>query len=65
MCSVAARVGGIVAPLMLNMADVIPNLHLIVFGLVTIVAGVSLIPLPETNGKKLPETMAEGEEFGK
>ncbi|XP_071800449.1 solute carrier family 22 member 4-like [Asterias amurensis] len=65
MCSVAARVGGIVAPLMLNMADVIPNLHLIVFGIVTIVAGVSLIPLPETNGKKLPETMAEGEEFGK
>ena len=65
MCSVAARVGGIVAPLLLSMAEVVPNLHLILFGIFTILAGTLLIPMPETNGKKLPETMAEGEEFGK
>ncbi|XP_022110864.1 solute carrier family 22 member 13-like isoform X2 [Acanthaster planci] len=68
LCSVTARVGSIVAPLILNLAkneNITDDLHLIVFGTVALTAGLLLIPLPETKGEKLPETMRDGEEFGK
>ncbi|XP_022110865.1 solute carrier family 22 member 13-like [Acanthaster planci] len=68
LCSMTARVGSIVAPLILNLAkdeNITDDLHLIVFGTVALIAGLLLIPLPETKGEKLPETMRDGEEFGK
>ncbi|XP_038059995.1 solute carrier family 22 member 13-like [Patiria miniata] len=68
LCSVTARVGSIVAPFIFNLAkldNVTNDLHLIVFGAAAVVAGVLLIPLPETKGRDLPDTMREGEEFGK
>ena len=37
----------------------------IIFGVVGLVAGLSAIVLPETKGQKLPETLEEGENFGK
>ncbi|XP_077977092.1 organic cation transporter protein-like [Glandiceps talaboti] len=65
LCSMFARIGGIVAPQLLLMSSLWKNLPAIVFGVAAIIAGILILPLPETRGKKLPETMEEGERFGK
>ena len=42
-------------------ADISPYIPLNVFGVVTLLAGVLILLLPETRRKALPETMAESE----
>ncbi|WAQ96360.1 ORCT-like protein [Mya arenaria] len=53
--SCMARVGGILAP---YIAD------LIVFGALSLTAGILALYLPETRGRKLPETIEQGIKFG-
>ncbi|XP_070532061.1 organic cation transporter protein-like isoform X2 [Ptychodera flava] len=65
MCSMCARIGGILAPQLLLMSKLWSKLPSVVFGVACVVAGILILPLPETRGKKLPETMEEGERFGK
>jgi len=38
---------------------------LIVFGILSLVAGLLLLTLPETMNKDLPDTIDEGERFGR
>ena len=38
---------------------------LLIFGILSVIAGLLLLLLPETYGQKLPDTMKEGEEFGR
>ena len=38
---------------------------LLVFGILSVIAGLLLLLLPETYGRKLPDTMQEGEDFGR
>ena len=59
-----ARVGAIVSPLILIVGDYYYPAPLIIFGTTTILAGFLSFLLPETRGKKLPETIEEGEIFG-
>ena len=61
----SARIGGIIAPLILILGDYWQPLPLIVFGSVAVIAGLLVLLLPETKGKTLPETIEEGEQFGK
>ncbi|XP_078000073.1 organic cation transporter protein-like [Glandiceps talaboti] len=65
LCSMFARIGGILAPQLLLMATIWKSLPAMIFGIAAIIAGILILPLPETRGKKLPETMEEGERFGK
>ncbi|XP_078000072.1 organic cation transporter protein-like [Glandiceps talaboti] len=65
LCSMFARIGGILAPQLLLMATIWKSLPAMIFGIAAIIAGILILPLPETRGKKLPETMKEGEQFGK
>ncbi|XP_077976897.1 organic cation transporter protein-like isoform X2 [Glandiceps talaboti] len=65
LCSMSARIGGMLAPQMLLMADLWAKLPPLVFGVASIIAGVLILPLPETRGINLPETLEEGEQFGK
>ncbi|XP_070532070.1 organic cation transporter protein-like isoform X2 [Ptychodera flava] len=65
MCSMCARIGGILAPQLLLMSKIWAKLPAVVFGVSCILAGILILPLPETRGKKLPETLEEGERFGK
>ncbi|XP_041461643.1 organic cation transporter protein-like [Lytechinus variegatus] len=63
-CSMMARVGAIVSPLILILGDYYYPAPLIIFGTTTILAGFLSLLFPETQGKKLPETIEEGEIFG-
>lgn len=60
--SVFARIAGLVAPFIAVLST---QIALIVFGVCGMLAGSVVLLLPETLGTKLPETLEEGEEFGK
>ena len=57
--SMAARAGGILAPLIANMRGSVPNLHLIIFGGFTLISGVVNLKLPETQDEPLPNTIED------
>ncbi|XP_072037353.1 organic cation transporter protein-like [Amphiura filiformis] len=63
--SAASRVGGMVAPLIFLLEDTWKPLPFMIFGSCALLAGVLTLLLPETRNKNLPETLEEGEEFGK
>lgn len=63
--SMIARVGGILAPYINILADIWKPFPLIIFGSLAFIGGLLSLYLPETLGKQLPETIEEGENFGK
>ncbi|XP_072182317.1 organic cation transporter protein-like [Diadema setosum] len=64
LCSMSARVAGILSPLILLLNQAWEPLPVLIFGVSSIAAGLLALFLPETKGAKLPETMMEGELFG-
>ncbi|XP_066279580.1 organic cation transporter protein-like [Branchiostoma lanceolatum] len=56
-----ARVGGIIAPFIYLLADTWRPLPLLTFGLMSIVSGLTMLTMPETLGKPLPNTIASVE----
>ena len=64
MASMSGRVGSIVSPLALYMAELWKPLPLVLFSSLSFTGGLLCLFLPETMGMKLPETLQEGEEFG-
>ncbi|KAJ8315874.1 hypothetical protein KUTeg_008024 [Tegillarca granosa] len=68
--STCARVGGMVSPYIADLSKVIPGnfgraLPLVIFGGLSVLAGILAIALPETMNMNLPETMEDGRQFGK
>ncbi|XP_063218411.1 organic cation transporter protein-like [Bacillus rossius redtenbacheri] len=63
--STSARVGGVLAPYINLLADYWQPLPLLIFGSLALAAGLLSLLLPETMNKKLPDTIQEGEQFGK
>lgn len=57
--SVAARVGGMVAPFMANLGQTVANLHFIVFGILSLISGLTYFVLPDTKDQPLPENLKE------
>lgn len=57
--SVAARIGGMLAPFILMLGDVAPNLQFTALGLLTFSSGLLNLKLPETLGQPMPETIAD------
>ena len=53
--SVAARVGGIMAPFIVSLGEVIPYLQFTVLGIMSLTAGMLNMKLPETAGRQLPD----------
>ena len=64
-CSMFSRIAGIVAPLILTLAKIWTPLPLVIYGSVSVIAGLLTLILPETLGHKLPETIKESEHFGR
>ncbi|XP_019622928.1 PREDICTED: organic cation transporter protein-like [Branchiostoma belcheri] len=65
MGAMMARVGGIVAPFIDLLGVYWTPLPYVIFGGTSIAAGLLALLLPETKGKALPETIEDGENFGK
>lgn len=63
--STCARVGGVISPFVVLLADHWRPLPLIIFGVFSFVSGLLSLLLPETRKCHLPDTIAEGEEFGR
>lgn len=63
--SMMARIGGILAPYINVLGDIWKPFPLVVFGALSFASGLLSLYLPETLDKKLPETIEEGERFGK
>ena len=57
--SVAARVGGIMAPFIVSLGEFIPQLQFTVLGLMSLLAGLLNLRLPETAGRQLPDTITD------
>jgi len=57
--SVAARVGGIMAPFIVLLGDHHPNLQFTVFGILSLSSGLINLKLPETMGKRLPDSVKD------
>ncbi|XP_022110856.1 organic cation transporter protein-like [Acanthaster planci] len=64
-CSMSSRISGIIAPFVVQLRSVWDQFPFVLFGALSITAGLLSLLLPETTNKKLPETMEEGEAFGK
>lgn len=60
-----ARIGGIICPFINMLVDVWKPLPLIIYGVLAFVGGSFSLFLPETLNEELPETIEDGEEFGK
>lgn len=65
LCSMLGRVGGLVAPLICDLAHIAPWITPLIFGIFSVIAVVATYFLPETRGSPLPETLEDGETFGK
>lgn len=63
--SMCARVGGILAPYINLLSEVWKPFPMIVFGVLAFAGGLLSLFLPETLNKALPETIEDGENFGK
>ena len=60
--SMMARVGAMVAPMVLLIADYLPWLPGLIYGGAPILSGVAAIFLPETLGSPLPDTIQDVED---
>ncbi|XP_055606825.1 organic cation transporter protein-like [Uranotaenia lowii] len=58
-------VASIVAPFVVYLSNISVSLPLIVLGVLGIIGGLLSLLLPETLGHDLPQTLADGEEFGR
>ncbi|XP_078001462.1 organic cation transporter protein-like [Glandiceps talaboti] len=62
--SMSARVGSIISPYVMLLSVYWTPLPFVVMGGVSVIAGLTVLYLPETRNRKLPETIEEGETFG-
>lgn len=60
--STVARVGSMVAPFVATLSHTSATLPPLTFGIVPLIGAALCIILPDTRGKKLPDTLEEGEE---
>ena len=60
-----SNMGGMVAPLIFILVEIWRPIPFLVLGCCAICSGLVSLLLPETRGKNLPETLEEGELFGK
>jgi len=65
LCSMIGRVGSIVAPLICDLDAYALWIAPLIFGLFSVLSMVGTIFIPETRGTLLPETLEDGENFGR
>ncbi|GFN79332.1 organic cation transporter protein [Plakobranchus ocellatus] len=70
LCSLSARIGGILSPYIADLEDVISGnwgvaVPLLIFGGLSVAAGLLVLFLPETSNRVLPDTVEDAKNFGK
>lgn len=63
--SMCARLAGAFTPLITLLDSFDPKVPAIIFGVVSLISGIWVLFLPETNGQPMPESLEDGENFGK
>jgi len=63
--SMCARLSGALTPLITLLDSFDPKIPAVVFGLVSLVSGTWVMFLPETMNQPMPESLEDGENFGK
>ncbi|XP_055643012.1 organic cation transporter protein isoform X2 [Toxorhynchites rutilus septentrionalis] len=63
--SMIARIGSMIAPFVAGMGVISHWLPPIIFGIIPLIGACFVFFLPETQGHPLPETLEDGENFGK
>lgn len=63
--SMMARLSGSLTPLIILFDSLDPKIPAIIFGAVSVLSGLWVVMLPETNGQPMPESLEDGENFGK
>lgn len=63
--SMCARIGSIIAPFVVSLDYIEHWLPPVIFGTLPLIGGALCLLLPETAGCALPETLQDGEDFGK
>ncbi|EZA48635.1 hypothetical protein DMN91_001367 [Ooceraea biroi] len=63
--SMCARLSGALTPMIFLLDSLNPRVPAVLFGLVALVAGYLALYLPETVNQPMPETIEDGENFGK
>lgn len=63
--SMCARLAGAFTPLITLLDSFDPKIPAIIFGIVSLLSGLWVLLLPETNGQVMPESIEDGENFGK
>ncbi|RZF45646.1 hypothetical protein LSTR_LSTR010597 [Laodelphax striatellus] len=58
-------VASILSPFVIYLANINPHFPLMVLGVLGIVGGILCLFLPETMGQELPQTLQDGEDFGR
>ncbi|XP_031558195.1 organic cation transporter protein-like [Actinia tenebrosa] len=61
--SMLSRVGGIVAPYVVFLNDIMQNLPLVIFGVMAFIAGTTALLLPETLFSSMPQTVQQVESW--
>ena len=57
--TVASRIGGILCPFVVLMGEQSRSLPMLIFAIMSLVAGLAGLKLPETKGRPMPETMED------
>ncbi|XP_068145259.1 organic cation transporter protein [Drosophila tropicalis] len=65
LCSMVGRIGSITAPLICDLATIKPWITPLIFGIFSVLAVIGTMFIPETRGMPLPETLEDGETFGR
>lgn len=63
--SMCARLSGALTPLITLLDSFDPKIPAVIFGLIALVSGFWVMFLPETMNQPMPESIQDGEEFGK
>lgn len=63
--STIARLGAMVAPFVPLLGNYWRSVPLLLFGIVSLIGGLLALMLPETLGRKLPDTVEEAERLDK
>lgn len=63
--SMCARLSGALTPLIVLLDSFDPKVPAVIFGTLSLISGAWVLLLPETMGQPMPESIADGERFGK